>query len=119
MSHTKDSQCRDIEIFQKVSKAYELRFTKDDCALPITGWTIYFTVKSKLGDADVDAVLSKDITSHFDATNGKTLITLSSTDTNIPVGSYHYDIKYKDDAGESDIILYGRLLIKKPVTQRG
>ena len=115
----KDHNCRNLKVYQKTTKAFELRFTQDDCPLSIDGWTIYFTAKEKMDDLDTNAVIQKDITSHFDASGGKTLITLSSSDTDIQDKSYYYDIKYVDDQGESDIILHGRLLVSKPVTTRG
>jgi len=113
------NRCLDLIVFQKTSKCYELIFSKDNCALDITGWTIYFTAKKNMKDADVDAVIMKDVTAHFDAIGGRSIIKLSSDDTDIATGSYYFDIKYVDDDNQSEIIISGRLQIRAPVTQRG
>ena len=68
--------CTHLSVPKNTSKIYELQFTVDDLPLSIDGWTIYFTVKRNLTDSDDDAIIKKDITSHTDATNGKTQILL-------------------------------------------
>ena len=109
---------KNLHVWRKTSKAYELQFTKNNRAIDITGWTIYFTVKSKKSDTDGEALIQKDVTSHSDPTQGITLISLSATETDI-IGSKYYDIKIKDDEGNSNIILQGRILFSEVVTQRG
>jgi len=109
---------KNLEIYKNTTKTYELWFTKNGAGTDITGWTIFFTVKENMKDADISAKIKKDITSHDDATSGKTSIELSATDTALPAGNYYYDIKYLDDDGNQDIILSGRLRIVDPVTQR-
>jgi len=111
-------QNQDLEIYNKTTKAYELIFRRNGVAVNITGYTIYFTCKQSMEDSDDNAEIKKDITSHFDATNGKTLIELSATDTDL-IGSYHYDIKYKDEDDNADILFRGRINFMKPVTTRG
>lgn len=113
-------QNKDLEIYTKTTKAYELIFKKNGVAENITGWTIYFTCKLNMKDTDANAVIAKDITdpNHSDPTNGKTLIELTTSDTDL-LGSYHYDIKFKDDNGNADILFRGRITFVKPVTMRG
>ncbi len=108
-----------LVIYSQTTKTYELivKDTEYDRAKDITGWTIYFTCKENMIDADDNAKIKKDITSHSDPTNGKTLIELTITDTNL-IGSYHYDIKYKDDEGNTGILYRGRINFEKPVTTR-
>jgi hypothetical protein len=114
----KDKTCRDLLIFRKTTKSLELRFKQNEIPRDISGWTIYFTAKKSMEDPDVEAVITKDITSHLDAENGKTLIELDTDDTDLQ-GSYSYDIKYKDIAGNAGILFHGRILFREPVTTRG
>jgi len=108
---------KQLIVYKNTTKSYELNFTKDDKALNITGWTIYFTVKENIDDDDNDAVIKKDITSHSDPTGGTTFIVLTTDDTNRE-GNFHYDIKYKDSDGNSDILVKGKITFEKTVTQR-
>ena len=109
---------KDLEIFRKTTKVYELIFKQDGLPLDITDWTIYYTLKENMGDSDDNAKIKKDITTHMDAPNGKTTIELSTTDTNLTSMSYYYDIKYKDDEGNVGILFRGRTTIVEPVTTR-
>jgi len=106
------AQCINLEVIQKSTPSYELVFTEDDVALDITGWTIYFTVKQNMNDTDANAVINKKITTHSDPTNGKTLITLTNTETNL-TGNYYYAVDYKDDEGNEDTLYYGRIRFQK------
>lgn len=112
-----ENLCENLTLFSNTTKAYELRFTRNGIPEDITGWTVYFTVKEEENDADNDAVIKKDITSHTDPTNGITLIQLTTSDTDRE-GSFRYDIKFKDDEGNSDILLWGEISFVKPITQR-
>ncbi len=109
---------KDLQIFRKTSKAYELRFTKNNLPLPIDGWTIYFTLKENMADTDDNAKIKKDITSHIDEANGKTIIELSTGDTDLTPKSYYYDLAFTDDEGNSGILFRGRVTIIEPVTTR-
>lgn len=84
----------------------------------LTGATVYFTVKSSLDDADADAVISKDITSHSDPTNGETQIALSSSDTADLAGKYYWDLQLKDSGGVITSTRYGVMNVDKDVTIR-
>ncbi len=110
---------KDLDIKRKTSRAYELRFHKNNVALSIEGWTVYFTAKENMADSDANAKISKDITAHLDAINGKTVIELSTGDTDLTPQSYYYDIKFKDADGNAGILFEGRINISEPVTTRG
>ena len=97
-----------LEIPRKATKTYELTFKKDGIAVDITDWTIYFYCKEKLEDSDANAKISKKITSHSDATNGITLIELTSSDTDL-LGSYYYSCDYKTDDGDEGVLFSGRI----------
>ena len=111
---------KDLIIMKKTTKIYEVQFkdkqtgAKED----ITDWTLYFTVKLNMLDTDANAKISKDITVHEDAINGKTIIELSTSDTDLDAGIYYYDIKYKDDEDNVGILISGRITMVEPVTQR-
>ncbi|HUV84339.1 MAG TPA: hypothetical protein VMV86_01440 [Methanosarcinales archaeon] len=97
-------------IFRGNKREYLLTFTDSGgSAVPITGWTIYFTVKKNY--ADTVAAISKDITIHYDAPNGQTKILLTPTDTDIVPGNYFYDIQAKKAADDIETVLSGMIQI--------
>jgi len=109
----------DIQLYKNKTKRWELVFTDDGAAINISDYTIYFIVKLKKADADSSALLTKTITSHTDAVNGKTEIYLSKSDTNsLLVGEYWYSIEFND--GESgtdldeDVLQEGKLTVLRP-----
>lgn len=109
---------KDLKIYKKTTKYYELRFTRNGLSIPITGWKIFFTMKTNRSDTENDAVIKKDITSHLDPLAGKSLITLSVEDTDKTAGVYWYDVRYITDEDDTGILYEGRLKVELPVTQR-
>lgn len=115
---------KDLIIPKQTSKIFELQFKKNGQPTDITEWVVYFTVKTAMKDTDDEAVIKKDIgnesgaISHSDPTNGKTLIELSSTDTDLE-GNYYYDVKCKDNDGNTGILFQGRIKFTRTVTTRG
>jgi len=108
----------DLIINAKTTKTYELIFTQSTGNYQdITGWTIYFTVKENFKDTDSLAKIRKDITSHSDASNGKTLIELSTVDTDL-TGNYYYDIRFKTADNEVGEICSGRIKFISAITNR-
>ena len=107
--------CKKLELYRKSTKAYELQFMKDGAGIDITDWTVYFTIKGNVDDDDDDAELRKSVTSHSEPTSGKTLIELTTSDTDIDKGNYYYSIDYKDDEGNEDVLFQGRITILEPV----
>lgn len=110
---------KDLSIKRKTSKAYQLSFHKNGAPVSIDGWTIYFTAKENMGDLDDNAKIKKDIITHIDAANGKTIIELSTGDTDLTPKDYYYDVKFKDTNGNAGILYQGRITISEPVTTRG
>jgi len=104
---------KDLKIYRKTTKSYELRFRKNGIAIDITNYTIYFSVKENMKDSDEDAKIFKVITSHLDAKNGKTLIELSKGDTDLR-GSYYYSMDYKNLSNE-DVLFCGRIKFSETV----
>jgi hypothetical protein len=61
----------------------------------LTDKTIFFTVKktTDTGSSDVDAVITKDITSHTNASGGITTLALTASETDIILGDYNWDLR--------------------------
>lgn len=109
---------RNLEIARKTNKTYGIEFKKNGQSIDITNWTIYFTVKENIKDSDAEAKIKKDIATHSDPINGKSIIPLRVEDTTLPAGNYYYDIKIKDDSGNIKILISGRIKFTETVTQR-
>jgi hypothetical protein len=64
-------------------------------AYDLTGKTIFFTVKKATDNStvDTDAVITKDITSHTNASGGITTLSLTATQTDIILGDYVWDMR--------------------------
>jgi len=87
-------------------------------AIDITGWILFFTVKASKSDADVDAIIKKDITEHTHADAGLSDIVLTSTDTKVCSGNYFYDIQAKELDGTITTLIDGVFYFKEDVTIR-
>jgi len=108
-----------LEIKRGDSKSWTLYFKNEDgSAINISGFTIYFTTKSKLEDSDDDAIIKKDITEHQDAANGITKLMLTPDDTAQTPGNYIFDLQIKSNLAEITTILEGTLTILQDITQR-
>lgn len=107
-----------LKVVRGDNKVYVLTLVdKYDVPFDISDWTIYFTVKTKTSDSDDNAVIKKDITSHYDASNGKTQVSLDQVDTN-RLGNYYYDIQVKKDDGKVLTPLMGTITFLRDITQR-
>ena len=69
--------------------------------IDITGYTFYFTVKTTPDDVvdDSTALIQKTWTTHSNPTAGETILLVDAADTDIPKGTYFYDIQYKSPSG--------------------
>jgi len=72
----------------------------DGVVFDLTGYTMMFTVKDTLTKLDSEAQISKSATISAPAT-GVGSFELSPTDTDIDVGTYHYDVQISD--GSSNV----------------
>lgn len=95
-----------------------INFTIADTDL--TGATVFFTVKPLLAfdSDDVAAVISIEVTNHSDPTNGKTVIELSGSDTNVEPAIYYYDIQVLLASGDIISIPARKIRIWADVTRR-
>ena len=90
----------ELQVVRATDQSFTTTFLDaDGNVIDLTGSTVFFTVKTRVQDTDAEALITKDVTSHSDPTNGITIITLTDTQTNIAPGNYVYDIKIKDSSG--------------------
>ncbi len=99
-----------------------LKFTdkKTNEDINITNYVVRFTAKISIDDSDDDAVIKKDITVHSNPTQGETILTLESADTDLD-GKFLYDIQIQDTSvtpNKVDTILKGIVEFSKDVTRR-
>lgn len=87
-------------------------------AIDITGSTLFFTVKANETDLDANALITKDVTSHTDPSNGETEVTLSNTDTEIRPGKYVYDFQVVTSGGSVTTYGRGAFIVKQDITLR-
>lgn len=110
-----------ITIIKRDSYSFPLTFKDADCnAIDITGYIIFFTVKTlaTLDSDDTSALIQKTITSHTSPTTGQSLLTLTSTDTNQTAGTYYYDLQVKTPSGNIISCEKGEFIIAQDVTKR-
>ena len=109
----------DLSIYRGDDKTWNLTF-KDANGDPIdlTDTVIYFTVKKKTADLDSAAYISKNITSHSQATAGLSAIAITDTDSDIAVGTYYYVIQLVDSAGKVTTVTTGNFLVQRDITIR-
>lgn len=105
-----------LTIYQGATSAYNLTVAySTGTAFDLTGATVYFMAKSNYSDADGSAVISKSVSSHDDAENGLTSITINPADTSGLRGVYKYDIQLNTSGGAIYIISAGTLTILEKV----
>lgn len=86
----------------------------------VSGWELWLTMKTNLTDLDAAAVLQHQMTvpSDANATNGIAIMTVTSTETDITPGTYHYDIQRAIAGSPPDVqtLVTGRVTVKQDVT---
>lgn len=101
--------------------------TSTGAAIDLTGATVYFTAKTAEFDTDAtdtNATIKKDVTVHVDenglpsATQGKSTILLTPSDTQKNPASYNYDITVKYANGVVNTPIEGKLKIDGKPTNR-
>ena len=93
---------------------------QDGDAIDLTGATVFFTAKPDFDNdiLDAAAVITKEVTSHSDPTNGITVIPLTPSDTDITPGIYQYDVQVKDAGGSIFSLPARQLKVIEDVTRR-
>ena len=107
-----------LKYFRGDDVPINIEVTKDGVPQNIAGWKAYLTLKKDPDVSDDDADLKKDVTEHTDPTNGKTQFLLASTETDLLLGVYHFDIQLKDDTPEIMTILKGLMDFLADITRR-
>lgn len=100
----------------------DIVYKKNGVAATLSGATVRFTVKSVEYDTsttDATAVITKNVTSHVDAPNGLSKITINPADTaTLTPGKYLYDIKVAEGGGAIYKIDEGTLKLDGSPTNR-
>lgn len=104
---------KDLKLKQFETWTQIIYMKQDGLAVDITDWTFTFIAKSKMSDVDGSAVITKTVTTHSDAANGETTIELTSTDTDVAVGNYYYQIEFTSDDSSRKVVMEGRITIEK------
>lgn len=114
------TKVEDLEITRGDDKSWSLLLSKrDGTPYDIAGWLVFFTVKAAVADADASAKIKKDISSHTDAANGLTTISITSSDTaSLPIGEYFYDIQVKTGTSKIYTTHKGKFKVSYDVTIR-
>jgi hypothetical protein len=107
-----------IEIFRGDYKPITVTFTANGVAMDISGYTLFFTAKLNIGDADADAVISKVVTEHTDPVHGISLLELTPEDTDQAIRDYWFDIQLVSGEGSPMTAVRGTLKILQDITQR-
>lgn len=113
-----------LQLRQGNDESLTITFTDENgAAIDLTGCTVFFTVKpgphlEDTDTTDAQAKITKTITSIPNPTLGIVNIPLTSVQTNIPVGSYYYDIRIKYSDGKLSNSDVGACDVIKTVTKR-
>lgn len=110
-----------ISITRGDDKSINFAFTDgNSAAIDITGYTLFFTVKEVTDTAsdDTAAVISKTVTSHTDAVNGLSSVTITNADSDITPDRYKFDVQLKTDAGSIKTVVKGDFIVSNDVTKR-
>lgn len=86
------------DVYRGDTRVYRFTFVdENDAAIDITGWVVWFTAKANEADPDVAAAIQVTATAGGNALDslagGIMHLTLTSTDSDITPGNYHYDFQ--------------------------
>jgi hypothetical protein len=84
---------------------------------PLTGATLFLTVKSALTDADSAAVIRKEVAAHDNAAQGISHFDLATTD-NATAGTRYYDVQLKTSDNKVYTLFGGLWKVLADVTTR-
>jgi len=108
-----------LSVYRGDDKTFNFTFVDGDGdPVDITGWTIFFTVKENESDADDDAKISVDVTSHTSPTGGLSSLSITDSDTNITPKRYYYDFQIKKADGIIRTLLKGTIQVMTDITRR-
>lgn len=85
----------------------------------ITGWAIWFTVKNTLSPtSDSTSLIEATVTNHTNPTQGQSSILLSREATDVPNGTYFYDVRVTDEDDDIMSAYYGECVVWPAIGQR-
>jgi hypothetical protein len=105
-------------VFDEEDGTFDANGDPNMVPLDITGYTLFFTVKLKPTDSDTKAKIKAQNSTHDNAANGETHITLTAALTDIPEGVYWYDFQVKDGANLIASTPATRLVVTQDITER-
>jgi len=115
---------QDLSIYRGDSKTWTLTFKDSNgAAINLTGYTIFFTVKTQTtyvdASSDTSASISKTITVHTNPTLGLSSLVLAPSDTSsLTPTKYRYDMQLKDGSSNILTVITGNFEILADVTRR-
>jgi len=105
-----------LEIFRRDYKTFTVT-VKDGAGVVVdlTDYTAKFTAKLKPTDTDEQAKISPVDGTISNPATGVISFTLTSTDTDIPAGTYFFDVQISK-IGDVKTVAYGKLIIIQDIT---
>jgi len=99
---------------------YNLVITdKDSNPVDLTGSTIWLTMKSDPSVDDTSAEIQQSVSTHTDASNGKTTVVVpnTTTDTLTPSSTLYYDFQWVTPSDEVTTIMSGKVKVLRDITR--
>jgi hypothetical protein len=108
-----------LELIQGDSKCWAIQIRRNNQVIDISGWKIFFTAKTDYSVTDTNATIAVtiDVPNDINSQKGIAFLRLLSSDTDVDVGTYVYDIKYQSSE-DRETIARGDLTIVPTITQR-
>lgn len=105
------------DITQGDDVTFDILFEETDgTAIDITDWTVWLTIKESRDDADSEALIQQTVTSHDAPSKGQTSVTFAAADTDGLMGNKHWDLQYKNRAGDTRTPVTGVVYFGEEIT---
>lgn len=92
------------DFYEKTTKVFDVLVYVNDTLQDITLDTVSIIFKKKKDDTDAEAVLSKDADVTTKGSEGIAQFTLTSTETDLEVRNYYYEIRWITSTGRISIL---------------
>ena len=104
----------DIEIYRGATSKKDARYKINDSPVDLTD----YTVRAQIRPQENSETLTAEITCEVTAEQGLIEMSLGPEETvAIAPGTYFWDLKITDEAGEADVDIYGKAVVKGRVTE--
>ena len=105
-----------LEIFRRDYKTFTVTVKdKTGAVVNLTDYDAKFTAKLKSTDTDAQAKIGPVDGTISSPATGVISFTLASTDTNIPAGTYYFDVQISK-TGDVKTVAYGKLYMIQDIT---